>query len=73
MPKTLGIWKWGCPKRGDAQNAVTAGVDGGLMAGLAGLAQDLWTRGGLQVVDVLEVRGRPAAEGYVIVQNVCRG
>ena len=52
---------------------MTAGVDGGLMAGLAGLAQDLWTRGGLQVVDVLEVRGRPAAEGYVIVQNVCRG
>ena len=25
MPKTLGIWEWGCPKRGDAQNAVTAG------------------------------------------------
>ena len=24
MPKTLGIWEWGCPKRGDAQNAVTA-------------------------------------------------
>ena len=23
MPKTLGIWEWGCPKRGDAQNAVT--------------------------------------------------
>ena len=22
MPKTLGIWEWGCPKRGDAQNAV---------------------------------------------------
>ena len=20
----LGIWEWGCPKRGDAQNAVTA-------------------------------------------------
>ena len=25
MPKTLGIWEWGCPKRGDAQNTVTAG------------------------------------------------
>ena len=25
MPKTLGIWEWGCPKRGDAQNAVTPG------------------------------------------------
>ena len=24
MPKTLGIWEWGCPKRRDAQNAVTA-------------------------------------------------
>ena len=24
MPKTLEIWEWGCPKRGDAQNAVTA-------------------------------------------------
>ena len=24
MPKTLGIWEWGCQKRGDAQNAVTA-------------------------------------------------
>ena len=24
MPKTLGIWEWRCPKRGDAQNAVTA-------------------------------------------------
>ena len=24
-----------------------AGADGGLMAGLAGLAQDLWTRGGV--------------------------
>jgi len=23
MPKALGIWEWGCPKRGDAQNAVT--------------------------------------------------
>ena len=23
MPKTLGIWEWGWPKRGDAQNAVT--------------------------------------------------
>ena len=23
MPKTLGIWEWGCPKRGDVQNAVT--------------------------------------------------
>ena len=23
MPKTLGIWEWRCPKRGDAQNAVT--------------------------------------------------
>ena len=23
MPKTLGIWEWGCQKRGDAQNAVT--------------------------------------------------
>ena len=23
MPKTLRIWEWGCPKRGDAQNAVT--------------------------------------------------
>ena len=23
MPKTLGIWEWGCTKRGDAQNAVT--------------------------------------------------
>ena len=22
MPKTLGIWEWGCPERGDAQNAV---------------------------------------------------
>ena len=20
MPKTLGIWEWGCPKRGDAQS-----------------------------------------------------
>ena len=26
---------------------MTAGVDGGLMAGLAGLAQDSWTRGGV--------------------------
>ena len=24
MPKTRGIWEWGCPKRWDAQNAVTA-------------------------------------------------
>ena len=23
MPKTLGIWEWGCPKSGVAQNAVT--------------------------------------------------
>ena len=25
MPKTLGIWEWRCPKRGDAQNALTPG------------------------------------------------
>ena len=25
MPKTLGIWEWGCPKRGDAHITVTAG------------------------------------------------
>ena len=25
ISKTLGIWEWGCPKRGDAQNAVTPG------------------------------------------------
>ena len=29
MPKTLGIWEWGCPKRGDAQNAVTAAAAAG--------------------------------------------
>ena len=28
MPKTLEIWEWGCPKRGDAQNAVTAQSQG---------------------------------------------
>ena len=35
MPKTLGIWEWGCPKRGDAQNAVTAGADEEIGAGAA--------------------------------------
>ena len=38
MPKTLGIWEWGCPKRGGAQNAVTpefrlVGEDPGNKAG----------------------------------------
>ena len=32
MPKTLGIWEWGCPKRGDAQNAVTPTPKGRLAA-----------------------------------------
>ena len=29
MPKTLGIWERGCPKRGDAQNAVGKREDPG--------------------------------------------
>ena len=27
MPKTLGIWEWGCPKRGDAHITVTGALE----------------------------------------------